>query len=223
MVSNRNLLTLLQITDSMFPTGSFVHSNGLETYTQQDIIQDLAGLKALTEVRLLSASRSDMIFVKAAMQAAQNGDFDRLYELDDLLCAMKTVQEVREASVKIGKQFLRSVLVLLPVRFLQEFSEDVKSGRCQGHLSVVFGVAYAVPGIDIKTALFAFTYQIVAGQASAAIKLMSVGQSQMQTLIHDLQPAMEKAVEIALESSLEDCQSFTPALDIRGMQHEYLF
>ena len=33
------LLTLLQWTDSAFPTGAFAHSNGLETYTQAGIVR----------------------------------------------------------------------------------------------------------------------------------------------------------------------------------------
>ena len=34
------LLTLLQLTDSFFPTGAFAHSFGLETYVQRALVND---------------------------------------------------------------------------------------------------------------------------------------------------------------------------------------
>ena len=34
------MLPLLQICDSNFPTGSFSHSFGLETYIQEDLVKD---------------------------------------------------------------------------------------------------------------------------------------------------------------------------------------
>ena len=71
--------------------------------------------------------------------------------------------------------------------------------------------------------LATYGYSFVSSQVSAAIILMRLGQTHAQNIIHALQPTIETAVEVALTQTVETMQSFTPALDIRMMQHQYLF
>ena len=39
-LEGKSLLTLLQLTNSFFPTGAFAHSFGLETYVQRELVND---------------------------------------------------------------------------------------------------------------------------------------------------------------------------------------
>lgn len=222
MEATSDLLLLMQLTDTMFPTGAFVHSNGLETYTQRETVRDMVALQELITVQLLSAlAQMDMIILKEAMHAFQ--EVAVLCELDEMLSAMKPVYEVREASIKIGKQFLRSAAVLRASKAIEALQAQIKAGKAQGHQAVAYGLVYAEFGFSPQTTLAAYGYQVVAGQTSAAMKLLSIGQSQVQALIFAMQPTIQQAVEKVLASSMEDIHTFTPALDIHAMQHEYLF
>ncbi len=69
----------------------------------------------------------------------------------------------------------------------------------------------------------AFTYGLVANQTAAALKLISIGQTQAQAVLAASAPAMSSAVEAALGRTLDDFGGFTPGLDIRAIQHETLF
>ncbi len=221
MTTPAQLLAVMQLTDSLFPTGAFTHSSGLETYVQQGTVQDAEGLYALLATRLLHGlARSDMIAVHTAMSAH---DEQAIRALDERLSAMKTAKEGRDASTKVGRQMLRSARTLVDDPALTAYQQAVSAGRCAGHHAIVHGLVYAAQGIDPQTALLAFAYGQTAGQISAAVKLMPIGQTQAQQVLFALIPTMQQAVEIALDSSTDEMQSFTPALEIHTMQHQYLF
>src|SRR5262245_52958181 len=94
-----SLLTLLQISDGLFPTGGFAHSLGLETYTQRGLVRDAETLDAFVRAHLEgSAGPADAVAVVAAGRSARTGDLAGCIELDERLDAMKWAPEVRGAS-----------------------------------------------------------------------------------------------------------------------------
>lgn len=217
------VLSLLQFSDSWFPTGAFTHSNGLESYVQRGV-QDIDSLWELIATRLIRGSaRSDMVAVRGAMTAYHTQDEDLLHDLDERLSAMKVAREGREASTKIGRQLLRNGQALLNDPALARYQQAINSNRCAGHHALVHGLLFASLKMDAQTALLAFAYGLAAGQVSAALKLTTIGPTRAQQLLHNLIPAMQQAAEIALASPLDELQSFTPALEIHMMQHEHLF
>jgi urease accessory protein len=212
----------MQISDSAFPTGAFTHSNGLETFVQHGAVYDLASLERLIQTQLLhSLCYSDMIVLHSA--ASAHDDPSQIFEMDYLLSAAKTARETFEASSKIGRRMLLSALALLDDAGLKTYQSAVRDGRCAGHQAIVYGLTYAALGLDARSALLAYGYGVVAGQISAAVKLLSLGQTPAQQLIHRLQPVIEEAASTALGLTLEDFQTFSPGLDIRCMQHQFLF
>lgn len=213
------LLMLLQWMDSAFPTGAFAHSGGLETYTQVGIVRTASDLARLIAVRLESAAGTDLIIVHSAMSA----DHDQIVQLDALCAASKVAREAREASEKIGRRMLASVLNLMSDETLIFYRDQIAAGRCYGHHAVAHGLACAALGIDKRAALLAFAYGLAANQTAASLKLMSIGQTQAQAVLGASGAAIEAAVETALARTVDDFGAFSPGLDIRAMQHEHLF
>jgi urease accessory protein len=221
-MDSAKLHLLLQMTDSMFPSGAFVHSEGLETYVQRGMISKAEELGAFLKSRLLEGSaKLDMVALHRAISLYKESDSLALHDLDECLSAMKTVYESREASERIGRQMLRSVLAFHPDEFLSLYQQAIEAGKMRGHQSISFGLIAGSFQIDKATALSAYGYMLIAGQVSAGVKLMRMGQTQAQALIHQSQGIIAQAVDIAL--SRYELESFTPALDIAAMQHEYLF
>jgi urease accessory protein len=213
------LLMLLQWMDSAFPTGAFAHSGGLETYTQAEAITSADGLARLVEVKLSAAATTDLIVVKEAMTA----DSSLIAQLDELCSASKLARETREASTKIGRRMLGSVLNLTEDARLLTYQEEIAAGRCAGHHAVVHGLACGALGMDARAALLAFGYALAANQTAASLKLIRIGQTQAQAVLGASGAAIEAAAEAALALTLDDYGSFAPGLDIRAMQHEHLF
>lgn len=217
------LLLLLQITDSAFPTGAFAHSGGLETYAQLGLVRDAADLAKIIAVRLEAAVCTDMLVIRTAVTAHIEHDTAQIHSLDSLCSASKLVRETRESSQKIGRRMLASVLNLLDDPVLQHYQTEVTAGRCMGHHAVTHGLACAALGIEPRAALLAFGYALAANQTAASLKLMRIGQTQAQAVLAASGAAVEAAAGAALARTLDDFGSFTPALDIRSIQHEHLF
>ena len=217
--STSQLLLLLQWLDSGFPTGSFAHSGGLETYTQAEIVKNAADLARLIAVKLEAAASTDLIIVHSAMSADQM----TIRELDTHCAASKIAKEARDASQKIGRRMLSSVLNLMTDPRLLWYKDEIAAERCAGHHAIVHGLACAALGVDARAALVTFGYALAANQTAAALKLFSIGQTQTQAVLGTSGRAIEAAADAALARTLADFGSFTPSLDIRVMQHERLF
>ncbi len=213
------LLMLLQWMDSAFPTGAFAHSNGLETYTQAEVVQNAGDLARLIAARLEGAAWTDLIAVHSAM----TDDPAIITQVDKLLSASKLARETREASEKIGRRMLASVLNLRDDAVLRWYKGEIDAGRCAGHHAAAHGLACFALGIEPRPALLSFAYGLAANQTAASLKLMRIGQSQAQAVLGAAGAALAAAVEAALPRTLDDYGSFTPGLDIRAMQHEGLF
>ncbi|MBO1910625.1 hypothetical protein J4G37_38280, partial [Microvirga sp. 3-52] len=117
------LLQLFQIHDSAFPIGSYTQSYGMETYIQADLIRTKEDLiEFCTSFLFNNLVRSDAILIQEAYAAALNQDMDKLLELEQLCGAMKLAKESREASVNLGRQFIRTVSPLGTDEFLAEWN-----------------------------------------------------------------------------------------------------
>ncbi|MBZ0283254.1 MAG: urease accessory protein UreF [Anaerolineae bacterium] len=217
------LLMLLQWMDSAFPTGSFAHSGGLETYAQAGVVQTADDLAHLIAVKLENATSTDLIIIHTAMSAYQANDRPKIRHLDNLCSASKPARETRESSEKIGKRMLSSVLNLVDDEILLFYQNTISEGNCAGHHAVTHGLACMALGIEPHAAMLAFGYGLAANQIAASLKLLRIGQTQAQSVLSEAGEVIAAAVEAALARTLDDFGGFTPGLDIRAMQHEYLF
>jgi urease accessory protein len=223
-LNSTHLVQLLHLNDTAFPTGAFSHSYGLETCTQSGMIHDIASLQAYVQRRLFDGMlRFDLIFLRESLHAARQNNIDFVFDLDERLSAMMTVYELREASTQVGRRFLRAMLPIYGGKASNLYFEAVQQKRCSGHFAIAYGIALADLGIPATLALLSYLSSFVKGQAAAAVKLLNLGQTPIQAMITALQPIIQTCVDQSLTYALNDCQVFTPAMDIYAMQHEYLF
>ena len=229
LAGGQALWHLLQTSDQFFPTGSFAFSHALEMYVAAGLVRDRVTCQQLF-VHLFNHSigPTDLVFcARAHRLAAGPGAVDAkvsaLAELDLVLAAMKVPRELRLESRHLGRSFLRAVMALSPQLLVHEFRNRVQQGTIPGHHAVVFGMAAHELGLPESSALPAFLYAIAAGLAAAAVRLVPLGQSDGQRLLHDLQPYCARLVQRYAHMDPEDAWSSTPGLDIRSMQHERLY
>lgn len=83
---NRSLAdlgALLHLVDPTLPIGGFNHSNGLETFVQQRVVDSKNTLEEYVQTQLLQNwIYNDGAYLSLAFDAMQAGDFDLLCELD---------------------------------------------------------------------------------------------------------------------------------------------
>ena len=208
-----SLWHLLQTTDSLFPTGAFSHSGGLEGLAGEGVLKTAEDAeRAIGEILERSFATVDLPACALAHRAAD--DADRLVEIDLALEALKVPRELREASRSLGRRRLKVVASL------EEYRRRVEADRSPGHQAVVTGVHTALAGVPRGEALLAFAYATAAGLAASAMKLLPLGQTRVQALLSKLGETAPAWVAAAETMALEDLGSFTPALDIAAMRHE---
>ncbi|WP_407308959.1 urease accessory protein UreF [Desulfosporosinus sp. SB140] len=223
-ITEEGILSLLQISDSFFPTGSFSHSYGLETYVQKELINSKETLAQFLKVYLLeSIATSDCLALTLAHRAAEIADLAEILKLDQILSAQKLARESREASIKTGNRMMRVVSLVTNNVMLLDFCTLVLEGKTHGHHAVVFGLAAQVLGLGIKEAALAYIYNAMAGMVNNAVRLVPLGQNEGQLVLTSLQGTMLETVNTSLKLHIEDLGSATPALEIRSMQHERLY
>ena len=215
------LLTLLQLTDSFFPTGAFAHSFGLETYVQLGLVNDPETFEAFLRSTLHHGVRNgDAVAIGLTYKAA---GIEGVVDLDVRLTAMKVARESREGSIKIGKQFLRNTAILERNKMLDEYAKGVQSGRCAGHHAIAYGLVASAAEIDLFSAVLGYLHAHVVGQVSAAVRLIPLKPTDGQGIIDAIRPDLIDIARFAEGACMDDLGGFTPGLDIRSMQHERLY
>ena len=209
------LWRLLQTTDSLFPTGAFSHSGGLEGLTAEGLLRTAEDAeRAIEEILRHSCARIDLPACGLAHRAALAGDVASLVDLDGRVDALKAPREAREASRSLGRRRLRIV------RSIEEYRRLVEEDRTPGHQAVVTGMHGALEGISREETMLAYAYGTAAGLVSSAMKLLPLGQTRAQALLSRLGETMAETVREADGIGPEDLGCFLPLLDIASMRHE---
>ncbi len=212
---------LLQTNDSIFPSGSYAHSFGLEGLVQLELITDPDSFADFLRRQIVPALRQmELPFVRFAFDAATDHRLARLCELDECYGAMKGAFELRQASRRIGAQRLQMLLQLAPQPMVEELERERVAGRCQAYAPIVFGAQMALNKTPIEAALTACYYQTLAALVSAAMKLIRLGQSGAQALLSECLGETAAVVGRALAVRQTDAGWFQPTLDIASARHE---
>ncbi len=223
------LPALLQTSDSLFPTGAYAHSGGLETLVELGVVRDAPSLSAFLRGHVVPAlERFELPSLRFAQALATSGDLDGLVGLDREYGAAKLPRETREGSAQIGTQRLRALLKILPRDenmggTATRFQALIERGEAAGHAAIVCGVQAACLGVPADAAGAAYFYGSVAGVCSAALKLIRIGQAGCQAALADALTLAEQTVRASRAVAREDAGWCDPVWEIAAARHERAF
>jgi urease accessory protein len=219
-MSNEEFLSALQLSDTFFPTGLYTLSHGLESFVQAGLVSK-TGLEALLVDYLENVlGPADGAALSHAHRAAEAQDLARLLEMDRLLFALKLVREAREASRRVGKRILTTVVALKPERLLADYRAAVEAGTSPGNAAVALGAVAASLGIGRKEAILIEFYTFTTSVLGAAMRLIRLDHEEAQLVLSRLKPVMLRVAQENMDRSLQDMRAFAPLIDIMGMAHE---
>lgn len=219
-----NLGALLHLVDPTLPIGGFNHSNGLETFVQQRVVESKATLEEYVQTQLLQNwIYNDGAYLSLAFDAMAAYDFDRLCELDWELSATKIARESREGSFKLGVRLLKIFIRYENHPVLTAYQQAISEKRVQGYFPIVFAMVAQAMGLTKADTLYAFYYNAAVGAITNGVKLIPLSQMDGQDILFDLRQPLQQAVELSLNPDLDCLGAATLANDIRAMQHEQLY
>lgn len=217
------LFPLIQLCDSNFPSGSFSHSFGMETYVQDERIADPSSFQSFLESYILkSLAYTDGLGCRIAYEWIENEDWEQLWDLDEQLFASCSASESREASKRIGQQMAKLCLTLYPTDALTAYIAKIKEKKCYGHPAIVFALVSRGLNIEVDTAVKACLYAAVSSLIQNAVRGIPIGQTAGQTILLKSQEIIELAVLLVKKLSREELGRTLPGLEIAQMRHEQL-
>lgn len=212
------LLSALRLADSFLPVGSYTLSYGLETFVEEDRVEDGDDLRELLADYLRGqVGPCDMVALSAAHRAACEKDVARLARVDDHLHATLLPIESRESSLTSGRRLLD--VVEDEDGFVDRYADGI-GDAVRGHHPVAMGVVTAAKGLSEREARLVFGYAFVTGLLGAAQRLLRLGHTEIQVILHDLFPVIEEVERKAAGRELDELRSTVPLIDVEGMRHE---
>jgi urease accessory protein len=197
------LLQLIHLADSALPIGSASHTFGLETLVAEGGLTVEILEEFLTD-HLIEVGQVEAIFCRAG--------YDRmdLPALNARFNAMRPARESRDASLKLGRRFLRLAANLMPV------------SETESHFCIAFGLVAGALTLDPDLVCAAYLHQSIFSQLSVCQRLLPLGQTRATEILWCLKRSILKAVEASKSVSVEDFWSCLPALEIGSMRHPRL-
>ena len=169
-----NELSMLQLSDSFFPTGMYATSSGLEAlFYSNRKITDADGLREMIKVYLeCQLGPADCTALGNAYENAQRKDLQKLLEVDNKLFSLKLIEEVRSASTRSGTQILKCVISFIPNNdIMNRYQEAIKQGRASGVYPVALAVISNTFGISKYSACLLMLYGFSVSLVGAALRL----------------------------------------------------
>lgn len=219
--SDESFLGALQLADSLFPSGRYTLSHGLEMFVETNRVNNAASLEAVVRDYLTeSLGTCETVAVARVNEAAGCGDLELIVRVDHLVHALRLPAEVWSSSARTGRQLIATGRKLMDSPILDQFSEEVNAGRAVGSHAVVFGIVTAGWNIDARTAVLAELYAYTAALVGAALRLIRLDHVEAQAIIHRLRHDLTGVADIAMRLPVDDMHAFAPMVDIMQMQHE---
>lgn len=214
------LLSIMQLSDSFFPTGMYTMSNGLEMLVYQNKVKDAKQLLTLIESSIrMQVGVSDCVALGNVIDAVNVSNIKSVIEIDQTLYSMKLVKEIREASVRSGIQLLNCMNSFVKNNLLKKYRKAITNGKASGIYPVALGVVSAVSGITKYDAALILLYSFSVSCVGAALRLGMIDHNEGQKIIHSLKPIILETAE-NVNKPLHTMWQFFPMLDIAQMMHE---
>ena len=222
------LLGAMQLSDSMFPSGLYAASNGLESMFLDGSVTSAGGLAGLCRTLIgQQVGPCDCVMAARACSLAAAGDDAGLADLDAECAALKPVREQREAAARSGAQLARGVGRCgggggggVIARYCRAVSSGAASGTYPVALGACCGSLGMAPGHAALVALYGFAASMV----GAALRLGIIHHIEGQEIIHGLKPQMAAAAREAEGRAAgggdAGAWQFAPLAEIAQMGHE---
>ena len=210
-----DLLTILQHSDSAFPSGSFAFSNGIEGLAAVNAPLDCRGLQDIVAMFLRHRwATSDRVAVALTHRA--NIDFDRVAGIDRSVEAATLAEPLRVGSKRNGNALL-AAHARLATPGARELRTLIDLGKAHGHLPVVQGCVWRARGISEEAAVAMSGYATAAGLITAAVRLGRIGAVEAQSVLAaTLAMVADLSTPVAPTAEVE---SFMPWVDAIASRH----
>ena len=208
-------LRLLQLLSPVLPVGSFSYSQGLEWAVQDQWICDEKGFHQwLLEWIDGSLAQQDLPLLIRLYNAAIEANNEDLYHWSQLVLATRDTKELREEELNRANAYIRVLKGLC----LTNEKMPMQAFRNTPLASIAWAAAqWAIP---LDSLLLSYTHNWLENAVTNGVKLISLGQTAGQRLIHDVSRQILIAVENSKLVGDHEIGYSMPAISMASSAHE---
>lgn len=215
--------TLMQLSDSFFPSGSFTLSHGLEALVQQQQIYSIQELKDFLGLILQhKIGTTDVVALRQTHRASVSNNYAELQDIEAQLFAQTLLQQTREIQSKSGRALLMVARSTWQHSHLEQIHSDIQADKMYGLHPIIFAVVGHCSGLDEENTVVAFLHGFLTGLCSSALRLGCVGHINVQRILTEMAPQLASIVQTTKLAKLDDMWSCTPFIDIAQSTHQTL-
>lgn len=214
-MSNPQLLRLLHLASPALPIGGFHFSQGLEYAVEAHWVRDEAS--ALDWIRGLAThviGTVDLPILLRLTRAHRANDQAAVFQWSQRIVAFRETEELRAEDRHMGLALARILVELGVCPKLDEREQAVAS------FASLFARACAAWAIAERDALQTYLWVWVENQTLAAVKLVPLGQTAGQRILHALIPEMAVIVDRALLTPDTDIATGSVMQAFASARHE---
>jgi urease accessory protein len=214
-------LSMMQLSDSFFPTGMYSMSNGLEAIFYSGKKLKAEELRELVKTYLeYQIGPADCTALGNAYEHAARSNLAKLLEVDKAIFSMKLVQEIRDASIRSGTQLVRCIRSFSDNKILGQYEDAIRDGRAFGPYPVALAVAANSFLIPKERAALVMLYSFSVSIIGAALRLGMLQHFDGQKVIDELKPTVVKVIKANINKPIEGIWQFAPSIDVIQISHE---
>ncbi len=217
---------LLQTTDTLFPSGGYAHSYGLEELVASGRVNSGKDLEKFLLYEILPAMENlELPYLRYCSGAVENHELEELFDLNEEISSWKLTREIREAGKSQGAQMIRMIREIHQCPVTEKFYRllNERGEPCQQITATA--LLRNVQQVPLSSQMIAWVYQAVSNFCSASVKLLRLGEVACQKIIHHTleKTRIEQIFSRSLLVKRENAGFFNPVLDLASARHELAF
>ncbi len=213
-------LTLMQLSDSFFPSGSYTQSHGLESLVQSNQVQQPEDFISFVQILLRNKiGTCDLVALIHSHKGISLKNLAQVRQADKQLFAQTAIAISRQTQRQSGRALLMVAQSTWQNKQLETLAKDRIANNFNCLHPVVFGAVGSIAGLDLTDTSLAFLHGFITGLLGAGIRLGILGHLQAQQISLELSADIETVLSTALSMDLERMYSCTPAIDLAQMRH----
>ena len=202
---NKDLYYLLTWFSPSYPVGSYAYSHGLEYATENGNIKNVKELRLwISDFLNFGTGYNDGILISCLYDAVFKNNTEKIKEICTIIKAFKPTKEISLEASQQGISFAHVVSSTINSKKFDNFMSIIDDNI--SYPSVVAG-AGAICNINKLDLIHAYLHAFISNILSAALRLISIGQTESQILLIKLKKEVSMLINKIENKNINDLGS----------------
>jgi len=197
------------------PIGGFTYSQGIERAVEDQWIVDVdSAYEWLSKQLHYGLTYTDLPIMLRLYNAFKGNNKAEVIRWGQVLLACRETRELRQEEVNRGRALIK-VLEALDSSVTTGWEDTISTNHLSGF--ALISTHWQIPVVDL---LLGYSWSWLENQVSAVVKIIPLGQTQGQQLLHKLMQLIPDIVDQSMTLTEENIGMSLPALAIASSLHE---